>query len=338
MQLRVLSGLHREAVLDLDEALDELVVGPAQDADIALVDPGLSGRHCRIVRQGGLWLIEPLEGAVLDVRRQPIAGAVPLMRGVPVGLGDIWIVLQAAEDDWAEVPPLKRPGKVPADGPAAAGAIRTQKRARAAAPQPATSPAGTTALRTAYPGMNSRLAAGVFAIALVPLAAWFVSAAWGSAAPRPSTPAGDLVPALAAVAASGAQAAAAALSSAELAEEFTHGLAERELTDRLDLKFDEDRWSIRGSLDPEEQQRFERFLMRFMDQRKPEFGIEVALLPLAELLPFKVIEIINGKEATVVTDAGDRIAVGDVVQGYRLASVEVGKAIFTGKRRIEVTL
>ena len=127
-------------------------------------------------------------------------------------------------------------------------------------------------------------------------------------------------------------------SPARLADEFVRALAERELTQQLDLQLSPDHWDIRGSLDPEEQQRFERLLVRFTETRKPDFPINVTLMSPTELLPFKVIEVVTGAGASVVIDSGDRLHVGDSYQGWRLSAVESGKVVFVGRQRVEVAL
>ena len=43
----------------------------------------------------------------------------------------------------------------------------------------------------------------------------------------------------------------------------------------------------------------------------------------------------TGKYANIVTDGGKRMFVGDVVDGYKLVSVDKSKLVFTGKLRIE---
>lgn len=302
MELRVLSGLHRGAVMDLDGEAQSLSIGTSSQADIPMADAGIAALHCRLLLRGTRWFIEPADGPVQDEAGRPLEEAAAIVPGASYRLSDVRIAFQSAGEAAAQAPaPM---AQAPDGGSHQVGDGR-------------------------YPRLRTSLAGGVLAVALVPLAAWLVSSAWGRAEQRP--------PGVAAAAAAASEP-RTGLSASTLAEEFTRGLAERELADKLDLSLGAERWDIRGSLDAEEQHRFERLLVRFMDDRKPEFLINVTLMTPAESLPFKVIEVIGGKAAGIVTDTGERVAVGETVQGYRLAAVEAGKAVFTGKRRIEVAL
>jgi type III secretion protein D len=302
MELRVLSGLHRGAVMDLDGEMESLSIGASAQADVPMADAGIAALHCRLVLRGTRWFIEPLEGRVQDEGGRPLEVAAAIMPGASYRLSDVWIAFDVADEAVAQAPVPR--AQAAGDGQLGAADAR-------------------------YPRLRTSLAGGVLALALVPLASWWVSSAWGRAEQRPQG---------ARVAAEPASETRTALPASTLAEEFTRGLAERDLADKLDLSLSAERWDIRGSLDAEEQLRFERLLVRLMEERKPEFPINVTLMTPAELLPFKVIEVIGGKSAGIVTDAGERIAVGETVQGYRLHAVEGSKAVFTGKRRIEVVL
>lgn len=309
MELRILSGLHRGGVLELDADAGQLTLGASPQADVPLADAGIAAIHCRLALRGPHWHLEPAQGRVFDARGQPVQAAVALAPGACLRVADIWIGFYAETDPW----PDGTPGVASASTLAAA--------------------ATDEARGGRYPRVKASVAGGVLAIALLPVAAWFVSSAWGRVGQQLN---GKV--AAGPVQAAASQAESPAASPAALAEEFVRGLKERELVDRLQLSLQEDRWEIRGSLDAEEQQRFERLLVRFFQNRQPAFPIQVTLLSPAELLPFKVVEAISGKGAGIVTDGGERIFVGDTVQGYRLSSVESGKVVFTGKQRVEVTL
>jgi type III secretion protein D len=313
MELRILSGLHRGAVLDLVEDAGTLAVGMSPQADVLMVDAGVAGIHCRLSSKAGRWYIEPAEGRVFDAAGQLVKASVAIERGASYRIGDVWIGFHAEGDPWDQaVPP--------------AAAARAQQADR------------TVASR--YPRMKASSAGAMLAFVLLPAAVWFVSSAWGRVEPRVAA----AKPGVSQSAQSAIQLAASAAASsvpepaAGLAEEFTHALAERNLTDRLDLELSASRWNIRGSLDAEEQQRLERLLVHFTEKHQPDFPINVTLVSPADLLPFKVVEVISGKGAGIVTDGGDRVYVGDTVQGYRLSAVDPGKVVFVGKRRVEVAL
>lgn len=311
MELRILSGLHRGAVMELDPDAGEITLGasPGGDFDVLLADAGIADRHCTISVAGGKLQLAPLDGPVHDEQGRPVTGPVVVERGRTLRIGNVWIGFFLEGDPAHESPDSPAPSK---NG----------------------SRAGH------YPRRKAHVITGTIAILMVP-AAWFASMAWGNVSRLTQPPQAKVVvedvsqAALTPVRAAPSEAPA---SPALLAEEFTRALVERDLRDRLDLQLQPTYWQIRGSLDGEERQRFERLLMRFTEVRKPKFPIKVSLVTPAELLPFKVVEVITGKGASVVTDAGDRLVVGDAHQGWKLVSVDSGKVVFTGKQRVEVTL
>ena len=300
MELRILSGLHRGAVLDLDEDAGALTLGSSSECDVLLADPGIAERHCRLVARGAHWRIEATGGRVVDRHGRAVTQTTAVGRGDKVQLAGVWIGIFRAEDPWEEATHVhSKPVRDP------------------------------TTIR--YPRAKAWFIVAVAAATLLP-SAWFVSSAWGRAAAKdagaPTT-----------IQAAGIEPLATRPASPEkLAEEFTRALAERELKDRLELSLKPDRWEVRGSLEPDEQQRFERLLVRFIETRKPEFAIHVNLVAPSDLLPFKIVEVITGKGAGVVTDGGERLQVGDSHQGWRLAAVEPGKLVFVGRQRVEIPL
>lgn len=301
MELRILTGLHRGAVMDVDEDGEGLTLGasPDADVDVLIADPGIAKVHCRLAMQAGRLHIEPVEGKVFDGSGDAVAAATPIERGHKFRLADVWIGFFDPTDPWDDAAPA-----APSQAPR-------------------------------YPRAKVPIIAAALMAAVAVPAVWLVSVAWGRVTSPPSPSAASAVASM--------QGGAPAeprrpLSPAKLAEEFTRSLAERELKERLELRLQPDLWEIRGSLDADEQQRFERLLMRFTETRKPSFPIKVTLLSPAELLPFKVVEAISGKSGSVVTDDGERLQVGDTHRGWRLSAVEPGKVVFIGKQRVEIAL
>jgi type III secretion protein D len=295
MELRILSGLHRGAVMEIDDT-GEFTIGssPGGDLDVLLADTGVAQRHCRLTLKAGRLQLEPLQGKVFDAQGQALAAAVTVERGRTFRLADVWIGFFHTADPWKDT------------------AIHVTK-------------------STGYPRMKAPVMTAALAAVVLPTA-WFASTAWGNVQllggarlPAPVALTAPLVP-------------DAPPSPAKLADEFTRALAERELRDRLDLQLQPNQWEIRGSLDGDERQRFERLLVRFIETHKPTFPIKVSLVTPAELLPFKVVEVITGKGASVVTESGDRLQVGEAIQGWKLVSIDAAKVVFLGKQRVEVAL
>ena len=60
MELRMLSGLHRGATLELEEDSSVLAIGTSPNADVLMADPGIARLHCRLSRQAKRWHIQPV--------------------------------------------------------------------------------------------------------------------------------------------------------------------------------------------------------------------------------------------------------------------------------------
>jgi type III secretion protein D len=129
-----------------------------------------------------------------------------------------------------------------------------------------------------------------------------------------------------------------AYSREDLAEILNTKLMELDLKKFVDTKYDVDGWTLDANLDDEDRLRLERALEWFNTEYKPRFPITVKIQKLANFLPFKVTQIISGRMASIVTEDGQRFYVGDTVDGYRLVSIAGSKAIFDGKRKIEIIL
>ncbi len=129
-----------------------------------------------------------------------------------------------------------------------------------------------------------------------------------------------------------------AYSREDLAEILNTKLMELDLKKLVDFKYDIDGWTIDANLDDEDSLRLERAIEWFNSEYKPRFPVTVKIQSLANFLPFKVTQIISGRMASVVTEDGQRFYVGDTIDGYRLVSIAGSKAIFDGKRKIEITL
>jgi len=127
-------------------------------------------------------------------------------------------------------------------------------------------------------------------------------------------------------------------SREDLAEILNIKLTELQLRHLVDFKYDTEGWSIDANLDDEDRLRLERAVENFNGIYKPRFPINVRIVSLNSFLPFKVTQIMSGKMAGVTTDDGQRFFVGDTIDGYRLVSVQGNKAVFDGKRKIEIVL
>lgn len=108
LELRVLSGLHREASCP---ARDGAVVGADPDCDIVLADTGLGPRAARLRIGPNGWDIAAEEGEAADEPRTPFNQALPL--------GPVWVTVARSGDAWANLPDAANDGTAPLPAPAA---------------------------------------------------------------------------------------------------------------------------------------------------------------------------------------------------------------------------
>jgi type III secretion protein D len=288
---------------------------------VLLADPGVAPLHAAIEERGGKHWIKPL-ASVLTASGEALKESTVLAPEHYYQLGGVWIGFFQEGAPWPEWPPT---------------AIASGERRRGKSDVAAEAELPTPAQPGPYPWIR-RFAALVLVgiggvLAIVGIAS--------SAYERRSTP--PQRPQEARGSKSAPESPLAAVmggrtpSDEELIGELKRQMGERDLLQRVDFDFSGGRLEMRGNMDTEEQERFERLLKKFDKTFHPKFEIVARIVPLKDLLPFKIVEVTTGKGANVVTDSGQRLFLGDSLKGYRLAAVESGKVTFSGKRRIEVT-
>ncbi len=140
LELRVLSGLHREASCP---AQDGAVVGTDPDCDIVLADAGLGPRAARLRIGPNGWDIALEDGAPADEPRTPFNQALPL--------GPVWITVARSGDAWTNLPDAANDGAGPEAGAALTAeppAVSAEQEA-APATRSATTNTGPASWRTA---------------------------------------------------------------------------------------------------------------------------------------------------------------------------------------------
>ncbi|WP_081768923.1 FHA domain-containing protein [Herbaspirillum sp. RV1423] len=128
-----------------------------------------------------------------------------------------------------------------------------------------------------------------------------------------------------------------ALSPEELRSAFRKRLAEVDLLKRFNLQLEDRFWSLQAALEEEDAERFQRMLSAFVRKYNIDFPVEVKIGSAEAMLPFKIQQVISGNNASIVTDDGRRLYVGDEYRGMKLAGIEGNQLSFTGKRSINVT-
>ncbi|QXI53258.1 MULTISPECIES: FHA domain-containing protein [Pseudomonas] len=294
-ELRVLSGLHRGAALPL--VGEQWVVGAAEDADLALYDPGICGRHAAVSLVQGQWLLASLEGVVCNGQGQPWAATEPLPGNTPFSIAGVWLCLAPADQPWPEEAALDDAAHLTADR-------ETQK----------------TAARPSWP-KRLGIAAAVITVA---------SSAWAFT----SQPAPTVAPS-AAQQHKPAKAALDTVEAVRL--ELDRMLQERDLDANVRVEVQDGRLALVGELPRQRLAVVERLMERFHARYDTSVEITASVKERLTQLPFQIAQIVGGKRGHVVTSDGRRLFLGDQIDGLRLTAIDSGKVTFEGEQRYEVT-
>lgn len=346
-ELRISSGLHRGATLPLGE--DSYLVGASDDADVVLVDDSIKPRHAVLSRTESGWLLSAENGSLFAADSNLRQTLIDLMPGDFVRLGDIWITIVHQDAPWKAHP--ANPVDVEFEPePSAAPVMETS----AAVDAPPSAPDLPIASASRF-RKRSMLALPVVAVVVLSAAAAAYAlspkSSQSDAAPKYGIQAGSGPMALqdktrgkqagaaAGAASSKVNATAAtgtALTPDALRKAFEKRLADADLLKRFDLTLDEKAWTMQANLDDEETARFERILKGFMDQHRIAFPVNARIVTAEAMLPFKIRQVISGANASVVTQEGQRLYVGEEYRGVRVVAIRDNHLTFAGKRKIEM--
>lgn len=343
-ELRILSGLHRGATLPLDDI--PLTIGASETDDVVLVDPGVEDRHATLSRSDSGWLLSAEAGQLSGMDSDQAQKLIDLTPGERACIGHVWISIEVEGAPWQEAPAASERAHFDA---AASDPLHDAVSIVPLAENPTVldrPEAGPGKARHA--GIKGMLYASVAMVAVICAAAAYainvkpsgvavqkrVDAAaildGVGAAKRASK---DLAPDdPAAMAADLAK----SLSQAELQTALRRRLSRADLLSRFDLTLNNESWELRANLDDEETARFERVLTSFIKEYHITFPVNAKVVGAENMLPFKIRQVISGNNASVVTQDGERLYVGDEAHGIRLMSIQDTHLVFAGKRKIEV--
>lgn len=351
-ELRVLSGLHRGATLPIDGRPH--TIGASEDADVVLVDPGIVEQHASLTLTGSGWSLSSLEGGVLDAQSNRPQTVIDLMPGEFARVGNVWLTVVTQDAPWDNPPPepddhpaaasdeMISVSELGADGadeaaheaPADAGVI-------AAAEQPVvvTKGSGKNSRRVVYISMAvaTVLSAAAYAITSRPEASErkFDVRAQFEAMAKKDAKKGERLDAPLAEGEAGSDG-GKALSMDELRQSFRKRLSDADLMKRFDLDLGDTEWTMKAALDDEEAARFGRILAAFVKAHKVTFPINAKVGSAEAMLPFKIRQVTTGTNASIVTQDGTRLYIGEEYKGVKLAAIQDSRVTFTGKRKIEV--
>ncbi|MBP0597316.1 hypothetical protein J8I26_04320 [Herbaspirillum sp. LeCh32-8] len=344
-ELRILNGYHRGATLPLADS-GERILGAHEDADVVLADPGILGRHARLALTAGGWTLTAMDGCLRRADTNQTASTLQLAFGEQARADRIWLTVVDQDAPWIDPPPE------PGDAPPAPPDEQQDASADDDNPMPHGTPPGITENQTPSPApaANAPVAtdsaaaempqprrARGYRMVLLPL--FLATALTGAAAyALTSHPAAsdeharvreDELKRLAAL--------PRKLPAAELEAALRRRLAEVDLLYRVTLELREGAWTIRGAMGDDDAERLQRMLRDFAKAHVIDFPIDVKIGSPESMLPFRIIQVLNGSDPSIVTDDGRRLYVGDEYRGVRLAAVAGNQIKFTGKQALNVS-
>ena len=117
---------------------------------------------------------------------------------------------------------------------------------------------------------------------------------------------------------------------------FSQMLMARELPQTVSLSYDNHSWVISGHLDKEKQNILNRMISRFKSEQNIKAPINNEVKSAFSSLPFEIVQVTSGRYGNIVTQSGDRLFVGDQLEGYQLVAIQDHQLVFTGKSRVTV--
>jgi type III secretion protein D len=348
-ELRILSGLHRGATLPLDD--QPHVIGSGDDDDVVLVDPGVDVEHATLSRTESGWLLSSTNGSVCDAESNEPQTLIDLEPGDFARIGKVWISVNEQDARWENPPP--EPTDMPLFDPSELTEDTTGNDTISAASDAEFDDSGpATSDEPGHHATRRSRRRRIFSIPLMLAAALSAAAAYAMTS-RPDEPSLETLDVYSDIS-SGSRhrvgkrpgdaisstsklgtAEPRTLTQAELREAFRKRLSDAYLLKRFDLTLNDGSWTMQAALD-EEARRFERILTTFMSKHNITFPVHAKVGGGELMLPFKIRQVISGADASIVTQNGDRVYIGDVHRGVRLVAVQGNHLTFAGKRKIEV--
>jgi type III secretion protein D len=320
LELRILSGLNRGAAMTIDDA-QPMHIGSADNSDVLILDHNIDGHHLTLEYQDGELVLTPI-GEVRAEDGSYINEPIIIERLHTFFLKGTWIGIADSQDEWEIF------GELPENLPDADLQLLDANEEYVVEP-----------IKMSW---KSKL----FAVGgLLMLASWATASVF---LPKENVLNDKKITAILNAPNKTELSSSTEIkkitltkkyrSREDLAEILSLKLSELELRNLVDIKYTTEGWELEANLDDEDRLRLERAVENFNLNYRPKFPINVRIVNLKNFLPFKVTQIMSGKMAGVTTEEGQRFFVGDTIEGYRLVSVQGNKAVFDGKRKIEIIL
>ncbi|WP_338562040.1 FHA domain-containing protein [Erwinia sp. E_sp_B01_3] len=275
----------------------EWSLGSAEEADLLLSDSGVLAQHARLIFTEDRWQLQASEGQIRTAQGEAVNLLDPLPVDQPFALGETWLSLTPAETPWEEM---------------------------VCAPQPAIAPVVPSSPPEAAPQPSRTFSRGVqvLSVSLILLLS-FTIISW------------ILQPTVAQTSTTGSHRKVLETLQ-EVRPPLVAMLRDRGLTPGVKIDMGKGTLILNGELSKEKLQILERMLVRFQAQYNVLPKLVNNTREYSAKLPFRIVQITTGKRANVVTDAGDRLFIGDQVDELRLVAITSSEIEFAGREHIKV--
>jgi len=327
LELRILSGIHRGAILSLDDSIQEHYnIGSYEYADMLLLDPGILEQHFELRYENGAWLLYA-HGEIREENGKFLISPKSLARLQKMYVAGIWLGVAHHDDAWDCLEPL------PSNDFMHEKPLDMQQFLQQA-PIESTVEFKEPVSKVDF---KSRMMA---LIGLLSLAGWatanvFLDANAVKPLPNVQSPNTEQVVQKKQTHTPPVQ---THYTREALAGLFDQKMMELDLKKYLSYTYTPEGWEISTSLDEEDRLRLDRAIEAFTQNYQPKFAIHVRNIAKKDLLNIQVSQVIYGKLAGIVTQDGERIFIGDEIHGYKLIAIQNQKAIFDGPQKIELNL
>jgi type III secretion protein D len=324
-----------------------LTVGSDPSCDIVLVDPGVKSLELSVELSPEGWKIERF-----DAKGKPTASKI-LPWGRPENAGGVVITVVATSEPWAFVPIEQVTSKKSASAEKTKSstndmqpneatedqnaALRpksrrklTQRLAISAAvifgfatfsiSRAVSTPESQSKAQTLSLGGQADVESSMERLAVANLPAKGNAAAWSNDR-QPNTPTKPGV---------------VETNPAKLRAMLVQKLRDTYLEEKLEINLTDREWNFHGSLDDEEAERFNRIVSGFIKEHNVKILLKADVTDSGDMLPFRIQQFNGGAMASIVTDDGHRLYIGDAHMGYTLQKIDGRRIVFAGKRKVEV--
>lgn len=275
---------------------EQWCVGTRPDADLVLYDPAVAGRHVWLRRVAERWCVQAEEGLVQDDSGQVLAQIADLAADLPFSIGGIRLCVSLADQPWP-----REPEPV---------VLETFHETPPELP-----------LSTMPRSTQKRWMGGLLVVAVLVTAVGMMST-------DDHQPQASLMQA--------ASQKTDLATAPEVRQQLLKMLNERDLAQRVTLQMINGQVSLNGDVTQEQMALLSRMLARFGEQFESPVPVMSRVREGSSQPPFKITQIVGGANGHVVLEGGQRLFLGDEVEGLRLVSIDNGRLIFDGQQRYEV--